>query len=136
MNRRRFIRNTSLLGAGLAFNNSLASAFGGIADKPLKVAVIGCGDRGKGILSVLKTLPELFETVAVCDVLDFRLAEAAKLCSADVKRYKDHRKIVDDKSIDAGADCYASERSFFDCKGCPGRLETRVPRKNDDIFYF
>jgi len=101
MNRRGFIRNTSLLGAGVALNNSLASAFIRIADKPLKVAVIGCGDRGKGILSVLKTLPVLFEMVAICDVLDFRLAEAEKLYGGNVKRYKDYRKLLDDKSIDA-----------------------------------
>ena len=90
-----------MLGAGFAFHNGLASAFSGIADKSLKVAVIGCGDRGKGLLSVLKTVPESFEVAAVCDVLDFRLAEAEKLCGGNVKRYKDYRKLLDDKSINA-----------------------------------
>lgn len=68
---------------------------------PLSIGIVGCGDRGRGILSVLKELQEQFKVAAICDVLDFRLDDTRKNCEASVKVYKDYRQLLDDKNVDA-----------------------------------
>jgi predicted dehydrogenase len=102
MIRRDFIKNTTLLAGGMMINNSMLSAFTLNGSSPLKVGVIGCGDRGKGLILMLKDLPGLFEITAICDTLDFRMAETQKICSASgLKEYKDYRKLLENKKIDA-----------------------------------
>ena len=51
MHRRSFFKKSALLGTGLLVADNL---FAGLSLKPVNVAMIGCGDRGKGVLSVLK----------------------------------------------------------------------------------
>jgi predicted dehydrogenase len=64
--------------------------------------VIGCGDRGTGIMHILNELPDMYRITAICDVLDFRLAAAQKLTKDGVvKTYADYRKLLDDKDVDA-----------------------------------
>jgi predicted dehydrogenase len=101
MERRNFIKNTSLLTGGLLLHNELLQAFSIDFDaKKLNIGIIGCGDRGKGLMQVLKTLPDKFNITAVCDVLDFRLTEALKVEPA-AKSIKDYHQLLDDKNIDA-----------------------------------
>ncbi|MBC7902763.1 MAG: Gfo/Idh/MocA family oxidoreductase, partial [Gemmatimonadaceae bacterium] len=100
MDRRNFIVQSGLLTGGLLFQNQLLNAAGEPAK--LKVAIIGCGDRGNGILSILKGLPQMYETTALCDVLDFRLAAAVKVSgNPSIRQFKDYRKVLDDKALDA-----------------------------------
>jgi predicted homoserine dehydrogenase-like protein len=46
--------------------------------RPVKIGVVGCGDRGTGIMHILNQMPDMFQITAICDVLDFRLAAAQK----------------------------------------------------------
>ena len=73
MHRRDFIQSGAYLLGGLTLGNK----WKGTASAPLKVAIIGCGDRGMGIMSVMKELPEMFTITSICDILDFRLAQAS-----------------------------------------------------------
>lgn len=98
MLRRQFIQHTGMLTGGLILGNGLIKAFASNSE-PISIGVIGCGDRGKGIMSILLQMPELFHITAVCDVLNFRLAEARKMGS--FTEYTDHRRLLDDKSIQA-----------------------------------
>ncbi|QPH39672.1 Gfo/Idh/MocA family protein [Pedobacter endophyticus] len=99
MLRRSFVKKSALLSSSLFVGNEV---FAGLyADQIIKVAMIGCGDRGKGVLSVIKSMPTKYKTVAYCDVLDFRLKEAEKHVPADARPIKDYRKTLDDKTIDA-----------------------------------
>lgn len=66
---------------------------------PISIGVIGCGDRGKGIMGILLQMPELFTIKAVCDVLDFRLTEARKMGA--FTEFTDYRRLLDNKSISA-----------------------------------
>ena len=68
----------------------------------INVAVIGTGDRGKGIINLLNKL-NAFNVIAVCDILPFRLEEAYDLIKSNknAKIYKDYRKLLNDKNIDA-----------------------------------
>lgn len=97
MSRRTFIKQGSLVAGGILLNNKLFAAIDK-SDK-LKVAIIGCGDRGTGIMKVMKQLPDLFEISAICDTLDFRLDQAYKIQPG--KRYTNYLKLLDDKNIDA-----------------------------------
>jgi len=98
MLRRRFIQHAGALAGGLLLNNGLLKAFAA-ENEPIKIGVIGCGDRGKGIMSILLQMPELFHIAGVCDVLDFRLAETRKLGS--FTEYTDYHQLLDKKDITA-----------------------------------
>ncbi|RYD72290.1 MULTISPECIES: Gfo/Idh/MocA family protein [Pedobacter] len=99
MHRRYFVKQSALLGSSLLIGQEVLGAFS--ADQVLNIAMIGCGDRGKGVLSVINSMPTKFATIAYCDLLDFRLKETEKFVPASAKPIKDYRKILDDKTIDA-----------------------------------
>lgn len=98
MHRRSFVKKSALLGSGLLMANPLLAHF---AAEPVRIAMIGCGDRGKGVLSVIKKLPEKFKTVGYCDVLDFRLTETQKYVPAGTPSFKDYHAVLDNKNVDA-----------------------------------
>ncbi|WP_316748350.1 Gfo/Idh/MocA family oxidoreductase [Pedobacter gandavensis] len=105
MFRRKFIQNSGILGAGLLLPGDLLAA--GAFDRfdpenRMKVGVIGCGDRGKGLIHITSQLPEEFELVAIADVLDFRITETLKQPgAAGVKSYSDYRDLLNDPKITA-----------------------------------
>ena len=69
---------------------------------PVRIAVIGCGDRGTGMIHDIIKLPDLFRITAVCDILDFRLLAAQKIDkTGQWKAYADYRKLLDNQEIDA-----------------------------------
>jgi len=101
MYRRTFIQSGSLLAGSLLLPDQMLAAFG-TADRKIRVGVIGCGDRGKGLIHISKELPESFEVVGICDVLSFRFDEAKKQSpQAKWKTYKDYQALLDNKNIDA-----------------------------------
>jgi predicted dehydrogenase len=101
MERRNFVKSAGLLAGGALLTN--LDAFAAKAEAGvIKIGVIGCGDRGKGIMQLLNQMPDKFKITAVCDVLDFRLTEARNLSKGEPYRsYTDHRQLLDDKNIDA-----------------------------------
>jgi len=100
MERRTFVKNTALLAGGLWLNDT--DLFAANAGRVINIGVIGCGDRGKGIIGMMDQFPEKFKVVAICDVLDLRLNEAHKFVKNDsYKQYKDHRQLLDNKQVDA-----------------------------------
>ncbi len=98
MSRRKFLKQSGLVAGGMLFQPSLSRLFGQPEEGPYKVGIIGCGDRGKGLMQVLKRMPDRFEIAACCDILDFRLQEARKLVPGK-KEYTDYRSLLDDQSI-------------------------------------
>jgi predicted dehydrogenase len=100
MERRTFLKNTGILTGGLFLDNKLSALQMG--DDPVKIGVIGCGDRGTGIMNILNGMPNKFRVTSICDVLDFRLATAQKLSkSGAVKTYTDYHQLLDDKEVEA-----------------------------------
>jgi|ERR1035437_642952 predicted dehydrogenase len=100
MSRRNFIKHSSILTGGLLLHKPLMSLSKLYSDEKITVGIIGCGDRGKGIMDVLKEMPDKFMIIATCDILDFRLQQADKI-SPGTRQYKDYRKLLDDKNIQA-----------------------------------
>ncbi len=98
MLRRSFVKKSAVLGSSLLFADQL---YASLTLAPINIAMIGCGDRGKGVLSVIKKMPEKFNIVSYCDVLDFRLEETKKYVVATSKPVKDYRKVLDDKNVSA-----------------------------------
>jgi predicted dehydrogenase len=101
--RRDFLKKTSLLTSGLLLHQELAAAFvAPVAAGKLKIGIIGCGDRGTGLLKILQELTDKFEVVALCDDLPFRLAAAQKIGSgAKAKTYTDYHALLDARTVDA-----------------------------------
>jgi predicted dehydrogenase len=103
MQRRKFLYESGLIAGGFFLHKNLfAENLTDTYNRPLQVGVIGCGDRGKGLISVMGELKDLFKVVAICDTLDFRIQEAmtSKL-DPSVKTYKDFRGLIDDKNVQA-----------------------------------
>ncbi|MCS7191679.1 MAG: Gfo/Idh/MocA family oxidoreductase, partial [Armatimonadetes bacterium] len=69
-------------------------------NEKIAIGVIGCGGRGQHLMRVAMQNPDVI-VVAVCDIMEDRLASAAKVAGEKVKPYKDFRKLLDQKDIDA-----------------------------------
>ena len=101
----------SFLGAsGAAVTAGLAGASGyaaGASAKPgpndtINLGLIGCGARGKGEFIKFYTQQTGVRFTAVCDVNSTYLAEAREKAGGErVAAYKDYRKLVEDKNVDA-----------------------------------
>jgi predicted dehydrogenase len=107
MKRRTFIRHSALgaTGAGIATILPFSPSFGrnASADK-VNVALIGCRNMGFGVLNHAMTFDDV-NCVALCDVdenvLNQRAAELAANYNSKPKHYKDFRKLLEQKDIDA-----------------------------------
>ena len=100
MKRKDFLQYSSVLAGGFLLPSPWIKRSNN--DAPiLQLGIIGCGDRGQGIISILKGLPELFNIKAACDVLEFRRAATQKLVNPSCKILADYKSLLDDKSIDA-----------------------------------
>ncbi|RFS21937.1 gfo/Idh/MocA family oxidoreductase [Chitinophaga silvatica] len=105
VSRRQFLNNTATLMAGTAILSPLL--LHGKASSPnekIRVALIGCRGMGWGDLQNAVKQPGV-ECAALCDVdeavLNKRTAEMAKQQGTAPAQYKDFRRLLEDKSIDA-----------------------------------
>src|ERR1700754_3736113 len=102
MERRNFIRSSSAALSALLLHDQLFAISPNKLEDKINIGVIGCGNRGVGLMTVLKELQDKFNIAAICDVLDFRFKEAKDAgLSSDTKEYKDYRKLLDDKNLPA-----------------------------------
>ncbi|MEO8522624.1 MAG: Gfo/Idh/MocA family oxidoreductase, partial [Acidobacteriota bacterium] len=95
-NRRTFFAAAS----GLAIGARMASAGAQGASDRIRIGVIGTGGRARGLMGHLKKLPGN-EMVALCDVYQPRLLQAAEIAGPAAAQVTDYRRILDDRSIDA-----------------------------------
>src|SRR5215831_17644212 len=97
MNRRNFLMSAA---AGLG----AASNVFGSPNEAVRVACVGIGGRGKDHISGYSKLQNV-EIAAICDIDDSHiangLAQLDKLSKPKPQTYKDLRKLLEDKSIDA-----------------------------------
>jgi predicted dehydrogenase len=107
MQRKNFIKQTSILTSGLIFSKAfspliLPSESPIFDGRKINIGIIGCGNRGTGIINILNGMSNYFGIKVLCDVLDFRMSEANKLVSsASVKETKDYHSLLEDKTVDA-----------------------------------
>src|SRR5882672_7284509 len=106
INRRDFLKQTSVVTAGLATTLATvgpARAAKGPNEKVL-VGIIGCNDRGKAHIAGYLALPNA-EIAYICDVDSRALQKGIDLVAAKQPRkpqgVKDFRRILDDPIVDA-----------------------------------
>jgi len=115
--RRSFLKRSSVTGLGLGLAPSLASAQG--ANDRIRVGFIGVGNRGSQLLHAFMQNRDV-EIAALCDVyepyllrdkakvhkrfvdeLQARIPQMGETFRTEPKRYRDFRRLLDDKDIDA-----------------------------------
>jgi len=99
-NRRKFLKIAAVGSASmiLPLNNSFGILHARNSER-VRVAVVGTGSRGKGLLNILKDL-SFIEIVAICDTLPFRLKEAQGIVPK-AKAYSQHLELLDHSGLDA-----------------------------------
>ncbi len=95
-NRRTFLKQSTVVGAGLTILKSGVLKAGSSPNEKLNIAIIGVGGRGGGNMNSVKSE----NIVALCDVNEKNLASAAKRFPK-AKTYNDWRKCLEQKDIDA-----------------------------------
>ncbi len=94
-------RRTFLTAAsGLVVGTRLAASSVQGANDKVRIGVIGTGGRARGLMTLLKKLPGN-EMVAVCDVYEPSILQAAEIAETPAVKVVDYRKILDDRGIDA-----------------------------------
>ena len=99
-NRRRFLGTTIAGGAALALGPRLAPAQALGASDRIRIGVVGTGGRARYLMRLLKELPGC-EMVAVSDVYEPRMLEAAEIAGAGAAKHTDYRRLLDDKDVHA-----------------------------------
>src|ERR671931_2676571 len=93
--RRSFLAAAS----GLVLGAPALGAVQGANDR-IRVGIIGTGGRARGLMTLLKRLPGN-EMVALCDVYEPRLLQAAEIAGPNAIKVSDYRRVLDDREIDA-----------------------------------
>jgi predicted dehydrogenase len=95
-NRRTFFMAATGLAVGA---RAVLKGAQGVNDR-IRIGVIGTGGRARGLMTLLKKLPGN-EMVAVCDVYEPSLLQAAEIAGATAVKVADYRRILDNREIDA-----------------------------------
>ena len=103
--RRSFIKRSAVGAAAATTAGLWAGATGEVlgANERINMAVIGTGGMGTGHVRQLTEMgqqePDNVKLIAVCDVYEKRLMNAAKICGGEP--YRDYRKLLENQDIDA-----------------------------------
>tara|TARA_R110002050_G_scaffold94765_3_gene197354 strand:- start:92663 stop:93844 length:1182 start_codon:yes stop_codon:yes gene_type:complete len=102
MKRREFITKGGLVTAGIITTSSTLGALSKRinSNSIVNIGIIGTGDRGSGLISVLNNI-EGINVSAICDVLPFRLEKGISRAENKVNTYENYNKLLDNKDIDA-----------------------------------
>jgi hypothetical protein len=107
VSRRRFIKTGTIATLGMTML-SRQSAAQESTDKPVRVGVVGTGNRGTGHVNTLLTI-EGVDIAAVCDLIESKASNAADICEkAGRKRpkvysgdYNTYKEMLDKEKLDA-----------------------------------
>ena len=91
--RRSFLTGASAIALGTRL---AASRVQGANDR-IRIGVMGTGGRARGLINLLQKLPGT-ELVAVCDVYEPRLLEAAAIAGTAAAKMTDYRGMLDDRA--------------------------------------
>src|SRR6516165_9333851 len=94
MSRRQFVATTTLGLTALSASRVLG------ANERINVGLIGFGLIGRFHLAALKAQPDVLVT-AVSDTHQGRLDQGAEMAGSNPAKYRDFRKLIADKNVDA-----------------------------------
>src|SRR5262245_13341999 len=89
---------TAASGVALGARTAASSVQG--ANNRVRVGIIGTGGRARGLMNQLKPLAGV-EIVAVCDVFEQRVLQAAEIAGPNALKTAEYRRILDNREIDA-----------------------------------
>jgi len=99
VSRRKFLHASAITASAMALGVP-SRAFSRNDRKNIKIGLIGSGSRGRGLVSLLKDIPET-EVVSCCDIIPEHLQQGVSAAGKNAKGYTDYRKLLDDKTVDA-----------------------------------
>src|SRR6476661_6108486 len=99
MKRRQFIKRMAQTAAVVSTSALSARRVLG-ANEHVRMGLIGCGGRGMFDAKLMRDASNV-EFVAVCDLYPPRLAEAREWAGPSAKAYKDFRRLLEQKDVDA-----------------------------------
>ena len=99
MKRREFFKHAIQSTAIASTTASSAKRILG-ANERVVVGLIGCGGRGLAVAKLMREVPGV-EFGAVCDVYETNAAAAKEWAGPRANAFKDFRKVLDEKGIDA-----------------------------------
>ncbi|NOU61282.1 Gfo/Idh/MocA family protein [Marinifilum caeruleilacunae] len=103
ISRRKFIGNISALGLASTLPFMSTFSFASDLSSPsniVNVGIIGVGSRGKVLLLNIQKIQGI-KIIAVCDNYDTNYKRAISLTRNTAKAYTDHRKLLENKDLDA-----------------------------------
>lgn len=99
--RRTFIKKSAMAGTGIAAGLSslpnIAKSFG---QDSVNIGVIGTGGRGNWLIKQMQGASTI-KVTACCDIIPSRLETGISMSEGKAKAYKDYKKLLEDKSLDA-----------------------------------
>lgn len=96
MNRRAFTKTISVAGTAVAFGNLNIAG----ANDRIRLGFIGLGNRGDQVLDAFLTHPDC-QVTAICDLYQLYLDFAAAKIGGSPRQFKDYRKLLELKDLDA-----------------------------------
>ncbi|QJB35465.1 Gfo/Idh/MocA family oxidoreductase [Chitinophaga oryzae] len=97
--RRKFLYTGAVALSGAMLTSTLP-VLGHAAAAPLKIGIIGTGNRGSGIAKLLQKISGM-ELIACCDVIPAHLQRGMSLAAKGAKAYTDYRQLLNDKKVEA-----------------------------------
>ena len=99
--RRSFIKKSAVAFSAplITPKSDLFSIFKSSPLNQLNIGIIGTGDRGQGLLKLISKIDGM-RLIAICDNLQFRLDQAAKIAPKAIK-YSNYKELLSNKNLDA-----------------------------------
>ena len=101
ISRKDFIKNSAFGLAGLAVTDFSGIHILSSAKSPVRVGIIGTGNRGNGIIYTINRSVKDLKVTGICDIHKPNLQRGLKMAGNNPKVYNDYRRMLDDKNIDA-----------------------------------
>ena len=99
--RRSFIKKSAVAFSAplITVKSDLFSIFKSSPLNQLNIGIIGTGDRGQGLIKLISKIDGM-RLIAICDNLQFRLDQAAKIAPKAIK-YSNYKELLSNKNLDA-----------------------------------
>lgn len=99
--RRSFIKKSTVAFSAplISPKSDLFSIFKSSPLNQLNIGIIGTGDRGQGLIKLISKIDGM-RLIAICDNLQFRLDQAAKIAPKAIK-YSNYKELLSNKNLDA-----------------------------------
>lgn len=113
MQRRNFLKTSAMAGAGLSMGLSIARSAQAKGSDLIKVALVGCGNRGMGAVQQRLNVGDNMKLVAIADAIGLKAKNAYNALN-DLKEHPQYKEKIDltPDSVFVGFDAY---KKAIDC---------------------